>query len=136
MNASPQRREIFYGLQIESGTKIVPIQDVKTRWNSTYLMLRRAKRLRRFFIPFCTELDRLDLALDDEEWRQIDYLLWITEPFFVFTNELSRPKTALHIMSLRSVISSLRILRNQLLSFNANGKYGRHRCSSRFVLHD
>jgi hypothetical protein len=57
-------------------------------------MLRRAKRLRRFFVPFCTELDRLDLALDDEEWRQIDYLLLITEPFFVFTNELSKTKDA------------------------------------------
>lgn len=68
------------------------MQDVKTRWNSTFLMLRRAKRLRRFFVPFCTELDRLDLALDDEEWRQIDYLLWITEPFFDFTNELSKTK--------------------------------------------
>jgi hypothetical protein len=55
-------------------------------------MLRRAKRLRRFFVPFCTELDRPDLALNDEEWRQIDYLLWITEPFFDFTNELSKTK--------------------------------------------
>ena len=28
--------------------------------------------------------------LDDKEWRQIDYLLWITQPFFEFTNELSK----------------------------------------------
>lgn len=42
--------------------------------------------------PFCDEYDRLDLALDDEEWQQIDYLLWITQPFFEFTTELSKTK--------------------------------------------
>ncbi|KAL2694983.1 hypothetical protein AAEP93_002551, partial [Penicillium crustosum] len=45
VNASPQRRESFYNLQPQK-VKIAPIQDVKTRWNSTFLMLRRAKRLR------------------------------------------------------------------------------------------
>jgi hypothetical protein len=31
-------------------------------------------------------------VLDDEEWRQVDYLLLITEPFFNFTLELSKTK--------------------------------------------
>ncbi|KAG0152996.1 hypothetical protein PDIDSM_1955 [Penicillium digitatum] len=56
VNASPQRRETFYNLQT-TNIKIVPIQDVKTRWNSTFLMLRRAKRLRAIFSLFCTEYD-------------------------------------------------------------------------------
>lgn len=55
-------------------------------------MLRRAKRLRSFFPPFLAELDRFDLVLDDEEWRQIDYLLLVTELFFDFTLELSKTK--------------------------------------------
>jgi hypothetical protein len=55
-------------------------------------MLRRAKRLQSIFNPFCEEYDRMDLMLVDEEWRQIDYLLWITQPFFEFTNELSKTK--------------------------------------------
>lgn len=55
-------------------------------------MLRRAKRLRPFFSPFCAEWDRVDLVLDDEEWRQVDYLLLLTEPFFDFTLELSKTK--------------------------------------------
>lgn len=55
-------------------------------------MLRRAKRLRSVFPPFLTELDRFDLLLDDEEWRQVDYLLLVTEPFFDFTLELSKTK--------------------------------------------
>lgn len=57
-------------------------------------MLRRAKRLRSFFVSFCSEYDRTELVLDDEEWRQIDYLLWITQPFFEFTIELSKTKDA------------------------------------------
>ena len=91
MNASPQRRESFYNLQPQK-VKIAPIQDVKTRWNSTFLMLRRAKRLRSVFGPFCEEYARLDLLPDTEEWRQIDYLLYITEPFFDYTLQLSKTR--------------------------------------------
>lgn len=93
MNASPQRRETFYNLQSET-TKLTPLQDVKTRWNTTFLMLRRAKRLQSFFQPFCDEYERPDMVLDDEEWRQVDYLLYITQPFFDFTVELSKTRDA------------------------------------------
>jgi hypothetical protein len=57
-------------------------------------MLRRAKRLRSIFEPFCAEYDCTDLELDRDEWRQIDYLMWITQPFFEFTLELSKTKDA------------------------------------------
>ncbi|KAJ5274015.1 hypothetical protein N7478_009140 [Penicillium angulare] len=90
INASPQRRETFCGLQV-TDVKIVPIQDVRTRWNSTYLMLRQAKRLRRIFTLFCTEYECGEMLPSDQEWRQIDYLLFITEPFFDYTTQL--PKT-------------------------------------------
>ncbi|KAJ5318395.1 hypothetical protein N7476_004815 [Penicillium atrosanguineum] len=93
INASPQRRDAFSKLQTDA-IKLVPLQDVKTRWNSTFLMLRRAERLRSIFDPFCIEYDRTDLMLDADEWRQIDYLLWITQPFFDFTLELSKTKDA------------------------------------------
>ncbi|OQD59907.1 hypothetical protein PENPOL_c052G02450, partial [Penicillium polonicum] len=63
VNASPQRRETFYNLQA-TNIKIVPIQDVKTRWNSTFLMLRRAKRLRAIFSLFCTEYDCEEMLLN------------------------------------------------------------------------
>jgi hypothetical protein len=55
-------------------------------------MLRRARRLRGIFDPFCSDYDRQDLALNQDEWRQIEYLLWITEPFFKFTTALSKTK--------------------------------------------
>lgn len=53
-------------------------------------MLRRAKRLQSTFNEFCSEYRLRDLALDQEEWRQIEYLLWITQPFFKFTTALSK----------------------------------------------
>jgi hypothetical protein len=68
------------------------MQDVRTRWNSTYLMLRRAKRLQSVFDGFCAQYSRHDLQPSQEEWRQIDYLLAITQPFFTFTTTLSKTK--------------------------------------------
>lgn len=100
IHASPQRLETFENLQKDPDhadlrqrdPKLKPIQDVKTRWNSTYLMLRRAKRLRGFFQPFCEEYDCKEMLPSEEEWRQIDYLLYITEPFFYYTTELSKTR--------------------------------------------
>lgn len=91
VNASPQRRDTFYNLQT-TAVKLVPIQDVRTRWNSTFLMLRRAKRLRPIFAPFCAEYDCEEMLLYEEEWRQVDYLLCITEPFFDYTTQLSKTR--------------------------------------------
>ncbi|EED16119.1 hypothetical protein TSTA_012280 [Talaromyces stipitatus ATCC 10500] len=51
INASPQRREAFCNLQAE-GPKLVPIQDVRTPWNSAFLRLRRAKKLQSAFDDF------------------------------------------------------------------------------------
>jgi hypothetical protein len=55
-------------------------------------MLQRAKKLQPTFDQYCTTHRYLQFKLEEEEWRQIDYLLCITEPFFMFTNALSRTK--------------------------------------------
>jgi hypothetical protein len=91
INASPQRREAFLNLQTEE-PKLVPIQDVRTRWNSTFLMLRRARRLSSVFNKYCIEHDQPQFKLNTEEWRQIDYLLHITQPFYKWTTGLSKIK--------------------------------------------
>lgn len=69
--------------------KLMPIQDVRTRWNSTFLMLRHAQRLQSAFDGFCAEFNLPDMKMDKDEWRQVDYLLTITYPFFKFTSSLS-----------------------------------------------
>ena len=55
-------------------------------------MLRRAKKLQSIFDEYCSEYNQPGLKLMKEEWRQIDYLLSITKPFFTFTTSLSRTK--------------------------------------------
>ncbi|KAG0160395.1 hypothetical protein PDIDSM_7923 [Penicillium digitatum] len=90
INASPQRREAFIALQPEPA--LIPIQDVRTRWNSTFLMLNRAKKLQPFMI----------------KWRQVEYLLLLTKPFFDFTMMLSKTKdiTAHNIYSIYNKLFS------------------------------
>lgn len=55
-------------------------------------MLRRAKRLRSDLDRFCDEYEAIHLKMTSDEWRQIDYLLGITQPFFKFTTALSMTK--------------------------------------------
>lgn len=55
-------------------------------------MLRRAKRLQTVCDEFCMQYSRHDLQLSQEEWRQVDYLLTITQPFYTFTTTLSKSK--------------------------------------------
>ncbi|EED12067.1 hypothetical protein TSTA_001380, partial [Talaromyces stipitatus ATCC 10500] len=87
-------------------TKILPIRDVKTRWNSTFLMLWRTKRLQAIFIPFCTEWERPNLLLNNKEWRQVNYLIWITPPFYEFTTELFKIKdmTTHHVFKIYNLL--------------------------------
>ncbi|EED18968.1 hypothetical protein TSTA_126760 [Talaromyces stipitatus ATCC 10500] len=62
INTSPQRQESFYNLQTKE-PKLVPIQDVATQWNSTFLMLVRAKKLQQTFDAFCSQYDQEHFAL-------------------------------------------------------------------------
>lgn len=55
-------------------------------------MLRRAKRLSTIFTKYCIEHGQPQFRLNAEEWRQIDYLLCITQPFYKWTTGLSKVK--------------------------------------------
>lgn len=57
-------------------------------------MLNRAKRLQPFYDQYCTDHEYLHFKLDQEEWRQIEYLLLLTKSFFDFTTLLSKTKDA------------------------------------------
>ncbi|KAL3258479.1 hypothetical protein ABHI18_006016 [Aspergillus niger] len=91
VNASPQRRDAFIALQ-PVHDQLFPLQDVQTRWNSTFLMLRRARKLRNCIDRYCTDHDYVQFKISDTEWRQIDYLLQLTKPFFQFTMALMKTR--------------------------------------------
>ena len=62
-------------------------------------MLRRAKRLQSTIDAFCLQYHQDHFALNNEEWRQIEYLLYITQPFFKFTTLLSQTKeVSIHLV--------------------------------------
>ena len=66
------------------------IQDVLTRWNSTYQMLKRARKLK----PFIDQLFNSGAAstleyLELTEWRQVDYLIELLQPFAKYTAAIS-----------------------------------------------
>lgn len=55
-------------------------------------MLRRAKRLSLEFDRYCEQHEHPQFQLNKDEWRQVDYLLCLTEPFYRFTTRLSKTK--------------------------------------------
>lgn len=64
-------------------------------------MLQRAKRLQSIYNEFCSQPQHAlpHLTLDHEEWRQIEYLLCITQPFFKFTTLLSQTRdVSIHLV--------------------------------------
>lgn len=67
--------------------------------NSTFLMLRRAKRLHDTFDKYCEDYTQPHFALSAEGWQQIDYLLYILQPFFIFTTLVCRTKdSSIHLV--------------------------------------
>lgn len=71
-------------------------------------MLNRAKKLQPFYDQYCTDHQYLHFKLDQEEWRQVEYLLLLTKPFFDFTTMLSKTKdiTAHNIYSIYNKLFS------------------------------
>ena len=65
-------------------------------------MLNRARHLQWAFDQYCTIYQYVQFKLDQEEWRQVDYLLYITKPFFDVTNILSKTRdvSIYHVFSI------------------------------------
>ena len=60
-------------------------------------MLRRANGLQEVFNQYCIDYNRLEFRLSPQEWRQVEYLLCITKPFYDLTVGLSKVKdTTIH----------------------------------------
>ena len=87
----------IYDIKISLAKQLVG--DVKTRWNSTYLMLLRIQTLRQALIPFMQEEAELGTSawtevksLDPNDWSVLDNMLVLLEPFFRYTEIMSANK--------------------------------------------
>lgn len=94
VTASPMRLAQFKTLQ-QSPRPVGLIQDVKTRWNSTFEMLLRARRLKSTIDQWINQ-DRkfTPLSLNSEEWRQIDQAILFLKPFSDYTLDMSSASNA------------------------------------------
>lgn len=65
-------------------------------------MLDRARKLQSVFDQYCVTYQHVQFRLDQEEWRQVEYLLLVTKPFFDFTSVLpkTRDVTVHHVFSI------------------------------------
>ena len=80
-NSSPQATRKLLGKQVE-GRAVKPIQDVTTRWWSTYSMVDRLLRLKIYFSLLENE-DDLQCNLNDSQWMIITDLHALLKPFMI-----------------------------------------------------
>lgn len=69
------------------------IQDVETRWNSTFLMLQRLVEQRKAIIMFSIDHGGYD-SLTAAEWKLADRLVSLLQPFYEATLEISSDDAA------------------------------------------
>ena len=110
-NHSSLARQNIKNLQGEQGIQLplFPVQDVSTRWNSTYLMLERAFHLKRSLQIYTANNDDLPI-LTANQWNLCEKMLRILQPFFEITKQVSSEQSSLsdvipHVVALDRYLS-------------------------------
>lgn len=88
---SPQRREMFQKQCVVAGIEHKNLlRDVRTRFNSTLIMIQRAKEMKNPFDMTLSCIPKLrKYVLNKEEWEMIDELIKLLSPFKEATVMLS-----------------------------------------------
>ena len=90
---------------------LLPIQDVATRWNSTFLMLERIEKLKRPLQLFIADHPNIPV-LTSSDWKYIENILYLLQPFFMITESISKTKSLIstvipHVRALNGYLSSI-----------------------------
>ncbi|PLW26518.1 hypothetical protein PCANC_23590 [Puccinia coronata f. sp. avenae] len=114
IRGSPQRREGFQAVIdfINSQSPETPVKDkilildVKTRWNSTFLMLQRASELKHVCTTYCgSQPEASKYSLTKAEWEKVEQMIEFLEPLHKVTNILCGSQYPTLSMSLPIYIS-------------------------------
>jgi hypothetical protein len=76
----------------EKQAELVPMQDIATRWNSSYTMLERLAHVKQPLCLALLELERAPENLSISEWATVRDVLPILKPCLEFTTQLSGEK--------------------------------------------
>jgi hypothetical protein len=102
---TPCRRNEFIDCQnAKVRNAVLPIMDVKTRWNSTLVLLERAYRLREFtreWLQHPKYTEYRPLFTTPDEWTIVKYVMEVLRPFRYWTLWMSKR----HTVTLHHVIT-------------------------------
>ncbi|PLW37582.1 hypothetical protein PCANC_15274 [Puccinia coronata f. sp. avenae] len=121
LNRSPQKASPF--LEITNGTigkRLAMVQDVATRWNSTFFMLRRAFKLRACITVFCETnnlTNKYSLTLD--EWAKVKQLCSFLELLNKATEIVLPDKTTSLVLAAPVYIRLIERLNEACRTYNA-----------------
>jgi hypothetical protein len=118
IRSSSQRREDFIRCQVGE-EELMPKADNRTRWNSTFYMLKRALRLRKAVDLFCLQyIESKDLEtgfkLDDLAWSRLQAVCDILEKFEVVTKILEGSAKEGHHGALWECLPAMELILKQL----------------------
>lgn len=101
--------------QTPSGLR--PLLDVRTRWNSTYIMIRRALQCQNAYQMVLTDGGHGDLALSAAEWTRLKTLKSLLSIFNILTSKISASRSyatiSRSIVSYNATLAALEIFRNK-----------------------
>ena len=68
------------------------MQDVETRWNSTYLMLKRLEKLKLSVQSYVANNNNFkpQNILTADEWKLVSLLIELLKPFYIVTQQCSK----------------------------------------------
>lgn len=101
--------------QTPSGLR--PLLDVRTHWNSTYIMIRRALQCQNAYQMVLTDGGHGDLALSAVEWTRLKTLKSLLSIFNILTSKISASKSyatiSRSIVSYNATLAALEFFRNK-----------------------
>lgn len=95
VSRSPRSQNILNGIQkglcMEPPKKL--LQDVRTRWNSTLVCIRRLLELKSAVVIYLLDTAAIDITFSESEWETLSRLITILTPFEELTRDASREDT-------------------------------------------
>lgn len=111
-------KELFEHSRQSLGRGLKVLFPATTRWSSTHIVYSRVKKLRSSLARVCYE-NGID-EISPEDYRQIDVVLEITDPFRAFTKKLQQescPTISLLFAGVNGLLAKLELIkvRNMLV---------------------